>query len=295
MRSHHDKSIYVLVTEDDQSLREFLASRLTDQGYKVMTADNGAEAVECVQNSKFHVVITDLHMPGMDGIQTLEAIKKLDPEVHVILASGYGDYETVAEAMKKGAYHFFHKPIAMTQLFQIIDKACEPGPKSAPGTKLEVLLETAMNRLQALFHADEGSFMLLDSNGCLYIACGKGLSEETVYSTMLMLGERVAGLAARQGRKFLITGGLDKHPLFSGIEERPRILSSIVVPVYCQDKLIGVVNLNRTITRPDFTDKELNGVSTFVSEMARDIQDVKLRADLETKDLKVKTSQTQSD
>jgi two-component system, NtrC family, response regulator AtoC len=72
-------SVYILVIEDDRSVREFLADQLAGQGYKVMTSDNGAEAVECVQNSKFHVVISDLRMPGMDGIQTLEAIKKIDP------------------------------------------------------------------------------------------------------------------------------------------------------------------------------------------------------------------------
>ena len=88
MPSKKLSSVYVLVIEDEKATREFLADQLISKGYKVMTADNGAEAVECVQNSRFQIVVSDVKMPGMDGIQTLEAIKKVAPETQVIMASG---------------------------------------------------------------------------------------------------------------------------------------------------------------------------------------------------------------
>ena len=270
-------SVYILVVEDDKSVREFLADQLTDQGYKIMTADNGAEAVECVQNSKFHVVISGFRMPGMDGIQTLEAIKKIDPEVPIILSSGHGNAEVAAEAMKKGAYHFLQKPFRMNELFRLIEKALEKSEQKG----LEALLEAAMDRLKEHFHADEGSLMLTDKAKRLYIACGRGLSEETVYSTTLKLGERVAGLAAQESREYLINGGLEKYPEFRGIEKKPRIRSSIVIPVHCEGKLLGVLNLNRTKSPDDFTHKDLRGVSHFVSQIAPAIQSAKRDEDLE--------------
>lgn len=271
-------SVYILVIEDDKSVREFLADQLADQGYKIMTADNGAEAVECVQNSKFHVVICDLRMPGMNGIQTLEAIKKIDPMVPIILSSGHGNAEAAVEAMKKGAYHFLQKPFRMNELFRLIEKALEKSEQKG----LEALLESAMDNLKEHFHADEGSLMLTDKAKRLYIACGRGLSEETVYSTTLKLGERVAGLAAQESREYLINGGFEKYPEFSGIEKNPRIRSSIVIPVHCDGKLLGVLNLNRTKSSEYFTQKDLRGISLFISQIAPAIQSAKREEELET-------------
>ena len=275
MPTDRDESIYVLVIEDDQALRESLADQLVNRGYRVMTADNGAEALECVQNSKFHVAISDLHMPGLDGLETLEAMKKADPKIQVIITSGHGSVEAVVDAMKKGAYRFLHKPMAMKELFPLIDKAQKLEKGLSASAKLESLLETTMDSLQTLFHADEGSFMLVDSAGCLYIACSRGLPEETVYPTILTLGERVAGLAAQEGREFLINGGLENYPEFRGIEKKRRILSSIVVPVYCQRKLIGVLNLNGTVNPQYFTKDDLKGVSIFAAQIAQAVHDAK--------------------
>lgn len=270
-------STYILVIEDNQWVREFLADQLGNRGYKVMTADNGAEAIECVQNSKFHLVISDLRMPGMNGIETLEAIKKIHPEVPVIMASGFATDEEAATAIKKGAYHFLQKPIAMGELFRMIEKALEKkDPKN-----LETLLETAMDRMLKLTHADEGSFMLVDKENQLYIACSRGLSEEAVYTTALKIGERVAGLAAREGHEFLIKGGLDKYPEFRGIENRPRIRSSIVIPIHHEGKLLGILNLNRTKTDKAFTKKDLLGVSAFVLQIGQSVQQAKCEHDLE--------------
>ena len=270
------ESIYILIVDDDTAVREFMAEQLSVQGYKIMTADNGAEAVECVQNSKFHVVISDFRMSGMDGIETLEAIKKTDPGAQVILVSGHADVEIAVTAMKKGAFHFLAKPIMMSELFSLIEEAVQKIE-----FKLEHVLESAMQRAQRLFHADECSFMLMDKNDQLYIACSLGLSEEVVYMTTLKMGERVAGFAAKEGREFLIVGGLEQYPEFRGIEKHPRIRSSIVIPVFCQQKLIGVLSLNRTEYPENFTEKDLNEVSVFSSQIAQAVQDAKHQEDLE--------------
>lgn len=269
-------SVYILVIEDDQALREFLADQLVNRGYKVMTSDNGSEAVECVQNSKFHLVISDFRMPGMDGLKTLKAIKEVDPDVPVIIASGLGSEELAEDAMKKGAFHFLSKPIAMKELFSQIERALEKS-----GVQMESLLETVLNRFRQLFHADEGSLMLLDRNKHLYIAYSFGLSEEIVYLTTLMLGERVAGLAVKQGREFLINGGLEKYPNFRGIEKKPRIRSSLVIPIFYQKKILGVLNLNRTQTLQDFTPEDLKKASVLAAQMAPEIHAAQLRQDLE--------------
>ena len=125
--------------------------------------------------------------------------------------------------------------------------------------------------------------MLMDNRGDLYVACSRGLPAETVYTTTLKLGERVAGLAAKEGREFLINGGLENYKEFRGIEKKRRIQSSIVVPIYCQRKLIGVLNLNRTVSSKNFTENDLKGVSIFVSQIGQAVQDAKFRSDFEAK------------
>jgi|GEM_PF-2269132 len=290
MPTYKDESVYILVIGGDRELREFLTNQFADRGYKIMTADNGAEAIECVQNSKFHVAISDFQLPDMDGFKTLEAIKKADPKIQVIITGGCGNVEVALDALKKGAYRFLHKTMTIKELLLLVEKAYKYSREGLSASeKLEMLLETLMDSLQSSFHVDEGSFMLMGNDGGLYIACSRGLTEETVYSTTLMLGERVAGLAAKKGHAFLIKGGLENYSEFRGIEKKRRILSSIVAPIWCRRKMIGVLNLNRTVNSEDFTEDDLKAVLIFVSQIAQAVQDAKLLSDSEMKNREPKS------
>lgn len=115
----------ILVVDDEQGLRDLLSYELTAKGYRVVTAADGFEAVEKVRQEKFDLVISDIMMPRMDGIQTLEEIKKIDPELEVIMATGFGSVETAVQSMKKGAYDFIQKPYSMDEMEAVISRALE--------------------------------------------------------------------------------------------------------------------------------------------------------------------------
>ena len=106
----------ILVVDDDQGIRDFLEILLSREGYKVKTASGGKEAVALCKKKKFDLVITDLKMPKMDGIDLLRAIKEISPETLVILITGYASGETAVEAMKEGAYDYLEKNFTVDEL-----------------------------------------------------------------------------------------------------------------------------------------------------------------------------------
>lgn len=115
----------VLVVDDEQGLRDLLHMTLEAEGYQVMTACDGLEALTLMEKEKFQLVITDIMMPNMDGIKLLEEIKKKDGQIEVIVVTGYGHIETVEHALKKGAYECILKPYSIDKIIKAVEKALE--------------------------------------------------------------------------------------------------------------------------------------------------------------------------
>ncbi|MFO7774403.1 MAG: response regulator, partial [Candidatus Hydrogenedentota bacterium] len=112
----------MLVVDDKLSLRRLLAAAFKDRGFDVTTAANGDEAVTCVKEQPFDVIITDLKMPGKDGIDVLRAAKEVNIETEVILVSAYGTLETAVKAMRYGAHDFIAKPFKLAEIELKVDK-----------------------------------------------------------------------------------------------------------------------------------------------------------------------------
>ena len=100
----------VLIVDDEKDFVEMFAMRLTEQGEKVSTARSGMEALKLLEKTPIDVVILDIRMPGMDGIDTLKQIKALYPVVEIILLTGHGSTETAVKGMKLGAFDYLMKP-----------------------------------------------------------------------------------------------------------------------------------------------------------------------------------------
>ncbi len=125
----------VLVIDDEQGIREMLRYELSQEGFDVEMAENGLAAVEAVKRRKFDLAITDLKMPGMDGVATVEALRSLDPKIEVIVATGYASVETAVACMKRGAYDYIEKPFDLTELKLLLERASQkshlPNPPAA--------------------------------------------------------------------------------------------------------------------------------------------------------------------
>jgi len=115
----------LLVADDDPGLRESLERTLTREGYRVILASDGRAALERLQGGAVDLIVTDLKMPGLTGLELLRAAKAIAPDVDVILLTAFGTVEEAVKAMKDGAYDFLTKPFRREQLLKLIDKALE--------------------------------------------------------------------------------------------------------------------------------------------------------------------------
>lgn len=115
----------ILITDDDMDLRELLTEAVKNWGYEVSVARDGDEALRKLRMERFDIVITDLMMPGMDGLALLQKIKELDKEILVIIITGYATIETAVKAIENGAYDYIAKPFRLDELMIVIKNACE--------------------------------------------------------------------------------------------------------------------------------------------------------------------------
>ncbi|MGD0022289.1 MAG: response regulator, partial [Smithellaceae bacterium] len=106
----------ILVVDDDQGMREFMEIMLAKEGYDVVCAEDPAKAINLCNKKDFDLVITDLRMPKIDGIEFLKAIKEKKPETIVILITAYASGETAVNAMKEGAYDYVEKGGSIEEL-----------------------------------------------------------------------------------------------------------------------------------------------------------------------------------
>src|SRR5215510_3563692 len=115
----------ILVVDDEQSMAQFLGIVLRKEGYQVVTANNGRDALEKVKSEGPDVVITDIKMPGMDGIQLLQGIKKHDPGIPVVIMTAYASQQSAIEAVNLGAFQYLIKNAKNDEIKLIVRNALE--------------------------------------------------------------------------------------------------------------------------------------------------------------------------
>lgn len=116
----HEKTL-ILVVDDKFSDRETLKTILEDKGYRVATAKDGTEAIEMVKSKHYNIIFLDVVLPGIDGVETFERVKGIDPEVTVIMMTGYTEEDLVRKAVSEGAYTCVYKPFNMEKLIELVE------------------------------------------------------------------------------------------------------------------------------------------------------------------------------
>ena len=115
----------ILIVEDELIARENLDHVLKKEGYDTVAVESGALAFKALEKQEFDLVMTDLKMQQVDGLQVLERTKELSPDTEVIMITGFATVSTAVEAMQKGAYHYLPKPYQIDEMRILVAKAME--------------------------------------------------------------------------------------------------------------------------------------------------------------------------
>jgi response regulator RpfG family c-di-GMP phosphodiesterase len=256
----------VLVVDDEKFIRDILADFLGMEGYIVRTAQDGASAVAELQRARYDMVISDLKMPRMGGLDLLKEVNKRYPDMPTVIMTGFGTVETAIDAMKQGAYDYILKPFKVEEIFHIVERGLEKRRLAAENLRLREALslykvteaiaaslsldevattvsESALNEV----HADVVAMWIDDDEGDYYrrsVNVNPQLPETMVLGTL-----KTPNVAARLSRgEPIVEHGRRAADLFD-VQPEPPVSSAAIVPLRGRDRLIGwiaVLSLSHT-------------------------------------------------
>ncbi len=298
----------IIIVDDEQRMCESLSALLTGDGYDVRSFQKSAEAADAIRGGKVDLVVSDIKMPNMDGLELLRVIKEVDEEIPVILMTGYAALESAVEAVARGAYDYLMKPIEFTSLELAVKRALEKRKSVIDRRQLlerlkiaTLLQERRINELNALYEAGKsigstsnlkdllrqivtlasavtesriGSIMLLDETGeNLTIAAASGLSQDIIDATIVPVGSSISGHVAQTGEPLMIED-IEKDEEFRRTNrERYGAASLLCAPLRIKNRVIGVINMANKEDGGKFSENDKRLLVTFASQAAVAVDD----------------------
>jgi putative nucleotidyltransferase with HDIG domain len=294
----------VLVVDDEKFIRDILADFLTMEGYAVRTADDGTQAVNELSRSNFALVISDLKMPKMGGLELLQHVARLQPEALTVIMTGFGTVETAIDAMKHGAYDYILKPFKVEEIVHVVQRGLEKQRLAAENLRLREALSlykvseaiTASLSLEDVMATiEESAFDELDSDGVfIWLDDGQGEYFERLrkMAPPKDFGRGPVGFAdpgsldplAMRSRIdddiSLLIHGADCAPLFQEQVKKP-IVSTVTAPLRMRERLLGWITLTSFTLGKRFTEGQRKLLSIIASRAAAAIENARLYEDLQ--------------
>ena len=276
----------IIVVDDEAELLSALCETLVGQGYETAGFLTGSEALAVLREREFDLLLTDLMMPGMDGIGLIRAGLEIDPNLIGIIMTGHGTVQTAVEAMKTGAFDYMLKPFKLNTLLPLLSRAMqvrnlrlenmqlketvaihELGKAISFSSDLNSILNKIADAALQQCNADEVSIMLPTKGGReLYVAVVRGGHTESL-GEHAPIERGIAGWVACNRESVVLKGEVN-DPRMAPIRPRNDIHTAISMPMLSQGKLVGVLNVNITKSHRQFTLGQLKALSILVSIIA---------------------------
>ena len=148
------RSVDVIVIDDEESIREGCRQALESEGYRALVANDGIQGIRMVEESKPRLVLLDLRMPSIGGMEVLAQLTKIDPRIVPIIITGYGTVESAVTSMKLGAFDFIAKPFDMDQLLDVVTRGMSRYQSVLPSTEAPKPALKSVPRQRDLTEAD---------------------------------------------------------------------------------------------------------------------------------------------
>ncbi|MDD4237447.1 MAG: PAS domain S-box protein [Desulfotomaculaceae bacterium] len=253
----------VLVVDDEVELMTVLCETLNEREYEAFGFTSGADALKALQEQDFDLLLTDLMMPGMNGIELFKEALKIDPDMVAIMMTGQETVSTAVEAMKLGTFDFVLKPCKLNTLLAVLLRAMEMRRLRNENLQMcesmaiydlamavsfsldiNVILNKIADAVLEQCEADEMSIMLPTSTEKeLYVAIARGDHMERKLGQCIPIQGGIAGWVASNHETLILQGEIH-DPRFAPIKPRPDIRSSISTPLLVGGKCVGVLNVN---------------------------------------------------
>lgn len=285
----------ILVVDDEVELKNILVESLTSQGYETTGLTSGEKALAALRTEAFDIVLTDMMMPGIDGISLVQEGLQIDPYLVCIVMTGQGTIQTAVDAMKVGAFDYVLKPFRLQNLLPLITRAMNVRHMRLENLQLRETLaiyelaqtialtldpQTVISKLvDAVLKqtsADEVSVLLpVPDADELYVAAVRGQNRERLLGQRVPLDETISGWVTRERRPLMLQGEVrDKR--FRSAWPHPEITSSISIPMQVANKVVGTLNIN-ALSRPrPFTLAQLKVLTILAGTAAAALESASL-------------------
>jgi putative nucleotidyltransferase with HDIG domain len=290
----------ILVVDDEEMIRDLCCHILTSEGYQVTMAANGTAAFEALSRNDMDLLVTDIKMPGMDGLELFERVKQLNQDIVTIFITGHGTLDTAIESLMRGVDGFVLKPFTQEELLGAVERAITRSRLQKENIRLKALIplfeiskllvtEIDLANLFKIitevlvqeFAVDRVSLMLVDeASGDLLIRASHGLPADMAMKVRRKPGEGVAGLVVKYKKPLIISAG--KHPdpdVMAAINGEDMLASSMSVPLIGKNKLFGVLNVSKFSGSP-FSASDLRIVLILSSQVVTAMENAALYEDL---------------
>src|SRR5258706_2110935 len=287
----------ILVVDDEVELKNILVEALISQGYEAVGFSDGPEALDALRVEAFDVLLTDLMMPGMDGIALVRAAMQIDPNVICIMMTGQGTIQTAVDAMKVGAFDYVLKPFRLQTMLPVLTRAINTRHLRLENVQLreavsihelsetiaftldpQAILSKLADGALAQSEADEVSILLPTSDGTeLYVAAVRGEKRERLLGERIPFEESISSWVARERTPLILNGEVEDER-FVALWPRPDIRSAVSVPMQVANKLLGVINLNMTNRMRPFTLGQMKALTILAGTAAAALESASLYA-----------------
>jgi response regulator RpfG family c-di-GMP phosphodiesterase len=295
--THPEDRPRVLVVDDEKFIRDIIADFLGMEGYIVRTAEDGTSAVTELERARYDMVISDLKMPKMGGLDLLKEVARVHPETLTVIMTGFGTVETAIDAMKRGAYDYILKPFKVEEIVHIVQRGLEKRRLSAENLRLREALSLykVSEAIAASLSLDEVVSTLSDSAlsevrsdlVSTWLADGEGnFSLRSLnFSSLLEPGEELGELDPAKVVERLAAGPIVEHgararELFATHPSR-QVSSLLIVPLKMRDRLLGFVSTVSLTASRRFDEGQRKLLTIIASRAAAAIENARLYEDLQ--------------
>ena len=289
----------VLVVDDEMEMLKFLAEALPEFGYEITCSATAGEALEALKQKDFDLLLTDMKLPGMDGIELLRAALEIDPNLVGIVITAYASLETAVEAMRSGAFDYITKPFESAKLLSTLSRAMEVHRLRLENIHLREIMAIYHLAQAATFplddkaflnqvtdavlrqcQGDEVSIMLPTPDGrALHMAAAKGKHPEQFVGARVPVEEGIAGWVARNRQSVMLCGKVDDSR-FKPINPRPDIHAALSMPMMAAGNFVGVINVNVIHNPRPFQPAAVKALTVMVGMLASILHGSRLFRDL---------------